>query len=70
MEKKKGERKFVDYTCSRRLSIVTCSEMKEKIYQRIRDNQIIRTDGITFEINTIQGSNWCKNGFRPNRNYL
>jgi hypothetical protein len=50
-----------------RPSIPTCVEVKEKIYQHIRDNRIY-IDEISSERSASNGNTRCKNGLRSNRN--
>jgi hypothetical protein len=60
----------VDVACSGRSSTVICVEVKEQIYQRIRDNRRLSTDETVSEMSIILGRRRDKNNSRPNIKYF
>jgi hypothetical protein len=45
----------VNDTCSEQTATLTCVEVKEQIYQHIRDNRKLGTDEISSEMSTDHG---------------
>jgi hypothetical protein len=51
---------------SGRTSTVKCAEVKEQIYQHIRDNRSTSIYETAFEMSISHGKKRCKNGLWPN----
>jgi hypothetical protein len=52
------------------LSVVTCVEVNEQVYQHIHDNLTIITDETACEMRISHGKNRCKNDSSSNRKQL
>jgi len=62
VERQKGLLTNVNDASPWRSSTVTCDEVKEQAYQRIRDNQRINSDEVACETRISHGRKLFKNG--------